>query len=125
MRRIALALLLATVGSAYAQNSDGNALLLFHTSAGGARSDLLIGYVRGAIESERFYGYLLTATDERNPGARTVALTKHARFCVPTGANYNQGYDIVVKYLTDNPKDRHKIAFVLVRNALQDAWPCP
>jgi hypothetical protein len=45
--------------------------------------------------------------------------------CFPSGVTRLQIHDAVVHYLQDHPDQRHAGAAGLVRDALQDAWPCP
>lgn len=47
------------------------------------------------------------------------------RYCRPEGSTNGQMADIVSKYLTLNPENRHLGGAYLVRQALHEAWPCP
>jgi hypothetical protein len=44
--------------------------------------------------------------------------------CFPPGVTRLQLHDVVVRYLQENPEQRHVGAAALVRDALQEAWPC-
>jgi len=45
--------------------------------------------------------------------------------CLKDGVTLGQMGDVVVKHLTENPKDRNQPAALLVIAALKNAWPCP
>ena len=42
----------------------------------------------------------------------------------PFMQEYKQSYEIVMKYMEDNPKERHKQLVYIVRAALEEAFPC-
>ncbi|MBS0524171.1 MAG: hypothetical protein JSS04_11115 [Proteobacteria bacterium] len=44
--------------------------------------------------------------------------------CFPSGITRLQIHDVVVRYLQDHPEQRRAGAAALVRDALQEAWPC-
>jgi len=46
------------------------------------------------------------------------------KYCIPDGVTQGQAADIVVRYLEDNPSDRHFSAAYLVRAAFLKAYPC-
>jgi hypothetical protein len=48
----------------------------------------------------------------------------HPRICLSEGVTGGQMFDVVCKWLSENPKLRNKPAGLLVRGALADAWPC-
>ncbi len=48
-----------------------------------------------------------------------------ANFCLPNDATYGQALDVVKKWLSNNPQDRHLAAYSLVAYSLSKAWPCP
>jgi len=45
-------------------------------------------------------------------------------FCLPDNVTQGQIADVVKKWLSDNPQDRHFTASWLVVAALAGAWPC-
>ena len=45
--------------------------------------------------------------------------------CVPTGVILGQVRNVIVRYLEANSQNRHWPAMILVREAIQQAWPCP
>jgi hypothetical protein len=52
----------------------------------------------------------------------------HVDFCAPVGATavtVQQVHDIVNKHLNVFPEQRHKLAYLLVTDALVAAFPCP
>jgi len=46
------------------------------------------------------------------------------RFCLPDGVNLGQEQDVVIKWLTENPQERHLPASLVVISALAEAFPC-
>ena len=44
--------------------------------------------------------------------------------CIPSGVNGKQIFEIVRKYVEDNPKEWNKSASYLVETPLLDAFPC-
>lgn len=52
------------------------------------------------------------------------ALNTDRVFCAPERMQAGQLTDVVRKWLTDNPKHRHKAAASLVLGALQENFPC-
>ena len=46
------------------------------------------------------------------------------RHCFPTETTRLQIRDVIVRYLQNHPGERHAGAAGLVRDALQEAWPC-
>ena len=78
---------------------------------------ICLGYVEGvadAGEQEALAGASVT-------GASTLGIW---RWCIPTGTASGQARDIVVKFLRENPAQRHLAAASVVASALQHAWPC-
>jgi len=62
-----------------------------------------------------YQGYVKGVTD---------AYYEAGLFCNPNGVTNLQAFDIVGKYLKDNPETRHKNAPSLVYKSLTDAYPC-
>ena len=67
------------------------------------------GYVTGVIDS-------LEVAEKAGSGPITV--------CVPSGATVQQVRDVVLKYLTNHPEQRHTAAAILTILALREAFPC-
>jgi hypothetical protein len=67
-------------------------------------------------------GYTAGIYDTINLLETTNALPK--LHCFPSGVTRLQIHDVVVRYLQDHPEQRHVGAAALVRDALQEAWPC-
>ena len=44
--------------------------------------------------------------------------------CFPSGVTRLQIRDVIVRYLQNHPEQRHRGAAGLIRDALQEAWPC-
>jgi hypothetical protein len=42
-----------------------------------------------------------------------------------TNVTTGQKQDIFIQYLKNNPKDRHKMAFLLFVGSMKEAYPCP
>lgn len=68
-----------------------------------------VGYVAGIVDS---YGYI--ASYSSGP----------LQFCLPHNATAQQVSDVAVKYLDDNPAQRHMTAALLVLAAVKQAFPC-
>ena len=68
-------------------------------------------------------GYTTGIYDMINLLETTNAVAK--LHCFPSGVTRLQIHDAVVHYLQEHPNERHAGAAGLVRDALQEAWPCP
>ena len=68
----------------------------------------------GSFSASYCFGYIIGAAD-----------ANASSICTPSRVTKGQVFDIVKKYLNDNPAQLHKDADVLVLNALQQAFPCP
>lgn len=66
-------------------------------------------YVRGMHEATLFW---------------VDAFDKFPPFCMPPTATYQQGVDVVVKFLKDRPAERHKPMIGLYAAAFINAFPC-
>ena len=91
-----------------AWSMDGNLLHKNCTSSQDIQRMACFGYIRGVIE-----GLFVSA-----------AITKKSLFCPPDQFNYEQGEDIVRKYLSEHPEDRHENGAAIVMVALKIVWPC-
>lgn len=49
---------------------------------------------------------------------------KTLRLCSPTDSDLEQLTDVVCKYLSDNPAERHYNAALLIREILTETYPC-
>jgi hypothetical protein len=56
-------------------------------------------------------------------GMRNMLGISHT-FCVPKEVPMSQLASIVLKYLKNNPEDRHGVAAAFVNGALLEAFPC-
>jgi hypothetical protein len=68
------------------------------------------GYVMGALDQDLLW---------------TFAQKKNDNFCWPPNVDSGQIADVVVKYLDDNPAERHYSAASLALVATMKAFPCP
>jgi hypothetical protein len=96
------ALGLSAVSSAQDNTHDGNELLHHLEQPGSYNEAFAFGYVIG-VENYLHADKLI---------------------CTPEGVRFGQMRDVVIKYLRDNPAQRHQSRFVLVLDALQAAFPC-
>jgi hypothetical protein len=89
--------------------ANGNSFFDF-CRAGTQQKQICIMYVKGVLD-----------------GAHVQAsLTKQRQaYCQPRGATLEQALDILLKFMTDNPGDRHREVRLLAFAALKAAWPCP
>jgi hypothetical protein len=53
-----------------------------------------------------------------------IVAPETATTCIPDAVTAGQARDVVVKWLTDNPQDRHLSAGAIVAHTLQRTWPC-
>jgi Rap1a immunity proteins len=83
--------------------------LLEECKSKGASGLFCLGFVRGLAEGLTLW--------------RSFA-PESAITCIPEGVTTGQLKDIVVKWLADNPKDRHLGADALVARAFRVTWPC-
>lgn len=86
-------------------------------------SGVVDGYRRGAVDIG------ITASVEavtRGEKLNGVELSQRGTNCFkfPEKTSHDQTYDVVRKFLTKNPKIRHKEAADLVLDALSGAFPC-
>jgi len=79
---------------------------------------ICLGYIEGVrlgYDLGRVHGYM----KYHSPG--DVYSTPH---CAPESGTKGQMMDVIIKYLKNNPKIRHKRATDLVHNAFKQAFPC-
>jgi Ssp1 endopeptidase immunity protein Rap1a len=90
-------------------STSGNDLLRFCTSdPNSAEQSFCLGYLHGLVD-----GVMGLSVIEGRPQI----------FDIPSGADILQVRDVVVKFLKENPKDRHLAAVALVFKALTQAFP--
>lgn len=49
---------------------------------------------------------------------------RYSKICFPPGTSGEQTMDIVIKYLSDKPEDRHILASALILKAVRAVFPC-
>lgn len=112
-------------GAASAENLSGNELLsVCEAKDDSAQLGYCLGYVQGAIEGMKWgISVPLFASGEE---ADQVDKAGNAilGFCLPTDVTLGQNRDVIVKFLTDNPAERHNSARTLIQDALKQAFPC-
>jgi hypothetical protein len=107
--RILICALVALGWAGAALADDGNKLLEICKASEGSQSRVkCLGYVTGVHDAIAVF---------KSTGAVKISP------CVPAGATPSQMADVVVKYLTENPKDRDYSAAGVVMAALINAWP--
>jgi hypothetical protein len=80
-----------------------------------------IKYNHGNKKEAIFYqniGFMLYVSGVRD------TLIDASYICIPTGVNGTQVFEIVKKYIEDNPKEWNHPASYLVERSLFDAFPC-
>ena len=89
--------------------ANGNLFFDFCRS-GTQQKQICIVYVKGLLDGAQFQ----------------ASLTKQKQaYCQPRGASPEQAIDILLKFMADNPGDRHRGAALQAFAALKSAWPCP
>ena len=89
--------------------TTGNDLLRFCTSdANSVEQSFCLGYLHGLVD-----GVMVIKISEARPQV----------FDIPAGVDILQVRDVVVRFLKENPKDRHLSAATLVFKALTEAFP--
>jgi len=76
-----------------------------------------IGYIKGIWHSE----WMAQADAERTSRIDSRSL----RFCVSDGVETDQLLAVSLKYMDDHPEQLHFPAALLIRMALNKAFPCP
>lgn len=99
MKKILVTLLAFVSLSAFAElKQDGNEMLKHMSKNDASYSEgVMLGYIRG------------------------IADNMH---CIPGEVTNGQTFDVVKKYLEQNPELRHQYMGVLVAKALNKAYPC-
>lgn len=106
---VSFALMTSLYSPAKANFVGGNQLHQWCQNNGRVEQSLCMGFIVGvadAIQAAQYNGY-------RGP---TV--------CFPDASNVGQVVDVGKKWLVDHPHLRHIVASDLVRDALEQAFPC-
>jgi hypothetical protein len=113
---VTLMLVGGNISPSAAELISGNKVLTWcvdgEKDTGHITNGLCLGYVVAAIQG------LFTILALRSP-------EKPDRICIPDRVTTGQRREIFVQYLKNNPKDRHKMAFVLFVGSMREAYPCP
>ena len=110
---MAIALVFMKVAPSLGDFTDGNFLLSTCDRTDQAGAAYCIGYIVAVADS--------LAEGEPVP---TRDGTGVFRACVPVGATSTQVKDVAVKWLRENPRERHLGAWSLVAAAIGQAFPC-
>lgn len=124
-------LLLAALALNAQETNDGTELLHSCTAAitpftaGMSRNEADLStrqgfYCLGVVHGVRYMMYMwqMASTQERRPQEHDM----HG--CVPTEVADEQAIRVVIKYLTDHPKELHLHDVILANAALKSAFPC-
>lgn len=100
MKKVLMSAVLLACASTHAEFRSGNKLL---SQMNGTQSEQMVslGYVMGVADA--LYG---------------------ATTCPPENMTAGQAYDMVKKYLEDNPAVRHLAGDAIVNRVLSSVWPC-
>lgn len=108
--------LVTAVFSSSARAYTGNEIYAdMQAQAGSYEASRALSYVRGAIDSANFFAAL------------DLSVNKHhtmVYLCFPEGVTNGQAFDVVKKYLVDNPSERNATAATLTMIALARTWGC-
>ncbi len=126
MFRAALILMLCASGAqaqTYSYFIDGTGLTKYCRSylaqkANGDRQ----GSVQSAYDAGFCQGVVYSALDARAflPEGQAPVMN----FCLPDQINANDAVEVVARFLDTNPALRSQPAYILVRRALAEAYPC-
>ena len=78
----------------------------------------------GVKDSNLCWGYIAGVVDEYRVNAISGLLKQAQVFCLPSGVDLEQLEKVVKKSLDDNPARLHLPAFLLILDALGEAFPC-
>jgi len=73
---------------------------------------------QNAIDAMQCYNYIAGVVDD------SILSLEHPRFCPPDESTLRQFVLVVFEYLDNRPEALHKSGNVLVRGALNGAFPC-
>lgn len=133
MRRLQMTVMLCVItfvqfpGSAKADFLSGNQL---HDLCQKKATPILNGFVIGAVALFE-QSFLLTSkleeimktNGEKLPAPLPSELVRN-NICQPERVTVTQYVDILCKYVSDHPADRHKPSGTMFSDAMEDAWPC-
>lgn len=75
----------------------------------------LLSNLKGNLDERMFaIGYIAGVSD----------FLDGATVCSPNGVTLGQMRDLIKEYLENNPQQRHYSADSLIRNRLEQLWPC-
>ena len=86
------------------------------------------GYTIGVLEGVKYAAFAVFVAVEDGTGTANAGnefVDAILRFCVPEQAHYGQIQAVFVKYLQDNPAERHNTARFLFLQSMRNAFPCP
>jgi hypothetical protein len=111
MRPILTAALFAMMPvAAQAGGVTGHTMMEHCTAKGGDAKFFCLGYMRATADAMTFW-------------TETVGKDDAVRTC-PDAVTAEQLRVVGVKFIKDNPKDRHLDATSLLSRAFMEAWPC-
>ena len=115
MARIVAAILLVVFSLASRAETSGNDL---QAACRGRNQSYCLGYIEGATDAQGAWQWIMSTRlrPELEPSAPL--------YCIPDEVTLDQMQQVVMKYLRDNPASLHRSAEVLIRAALNDAFPC-
>jgi hypothetical protein len=80
------------------------------------------GTAQQAYDSAMCQGYVVGALDAIEAQDLEKAWLPH--LCLPSQLAQNSATEIVANFLDRRPEQRHRLGYVLVREALSEAFPC-
>ncbi|UWR10889.1 Rap1a/Tai family immunity protein [Sulfitobacter mediterraneus] len=113
---------------AFAENDSGNTLYAACSHMNGeatVQAGYCIGYLTGVWEGMKLGASLPFMLEGENSLTKLEETSNQLlRVCMPSDVERGQMVDVVIKYLDENPADRHGPARMLTWLALLDAFPC-
>ena len=108
MKRVLAAIIvLLQIPSNASAYADGNELFEWCNSKSLHTQGLCLGYINGAAHG-LFWG----------------SYNSEELYCLPPTSRYSQVQDVVKNYLLNNPEKRHTQSLIIIKDALQQAFPC-
>lgn len=110
MRRIAQVILASTAvlgfsGAASADDWTGNYLLSLCEGPHPFQAGVCVGFIAGVLQSNDL-------------------MRGEFRTCVPRGVSPKQAVDVLIKFLRQNPQQRHLPSLAVVQLAMLQEFPC-
>jgi len=90
----------------------------------------VLRYARGTLSERSFLTGFIAGIGQENQGrAMWDELTKiktpsQFNFCISPDVEIGQTTDVVTKWIENHPEKRHRLAVILIHDALTEAWPC-